>query len=159
MIWDKKEEARETRTRRDERHDDTEFTDERDKSRWDETDSDETGSHHAVDLLLQHCGHVSSDGHLFVQLLILHTDPAAQLLQDRQKPVPALSTGLQMNPAHTFTHFWVLMEIRTSQKHRKMFQWSFSEQNECNRWSLLCVCVCAHSGWQCEHYTHICYQK
>lgn len=53
-------------------------------------------THHAVVLLLQQGGHVSSNGHLLSQLFILHADPPPQLLKETQQTRPALSTGFQV---------------------------------------------------------------
>lgn len=56
-------------------------------------------THRAVVLLLQQGGNVSSDGHLLGQILVLHTDPPPQLLQETQQTRPALGTGLQVGSA------------------------------------------------------------
>lgn len=58
------------------------------------------GTHRAVVLLLQQGGDVSSDGHLLGQILVLHTDPPPQLLQETQQTRPALGTRLQMGSAN-----------------------------------------------------------
>lgn len=57
-------------------------------------------THRAVVLLLQQGGNVSSDGHLLGQILVLHTDPPPQLLQETQQTRPALGTRLQMGSAN-----------------------------------------------------------
>lgn len=53
----------------------------------------------AVVLLLQQGGHVSSDGHLLGQLLVLRADPPPQLLQESQQTGPALGARFKVSPA------------------------------------------------------------
>lgn len=64
----------------------------------------------AVALLLQQSGHISPDGHLLGQLLVLHADPPPQLLQEAQEARPALGARLQMGSAKhaTTTSIFIL---------------------------------------------------
>lgn len=77
-------------------------------------------AYRAVVLLLQQSGHVSANRHLLGQLLVLHTDPPPQLLQEDQQTGPALSTCLQMGSVNTHHALKILFNSKVGQVSRNI---------------------------------------